>query len=55
MLTLVIFQVLMSRGDGFKENEAGVSSVLFYHAAIITHGECYLLILRQFKQYPLTK
>lgn len=32
----------MARGDGFKENEAGVSSVLFYHAAIITHGECRL-------------
>lgn len=29
----------MARGDDFKENTAGVSSVLFYHASIIIHGE----------------
>lgn len=30
----------MSRNDDtFKENPAGVSSMLFYHATIIIHGE----------------
>lgn len=30
----------MAREDGaFKENPAGISSVLFYHATIIIHGE----------------
>jgi hypothetical protein len=29
----------MGRGDKtFKENPAGISSVLFYHATIIVHG-----------------
>lgn len=32
----------MAREDGtFKENPAGVSSVLFYHATIIIHGESF--------------
>jgi hypothetical protein len=30
--------VLMSRGDEFEENPAGISSMLLYHASIITHG-----------------
>ena len=30
--------VLMSRGDDFEENPAGISSMLLYHASIITHG-----------------
>ena len=31
--------VLMARSDEtFKENPAGLSSVLFYHATIIIHG-----------------
>ena len=28
----------MARGDETKENPAGVSSMLFYHASIIIHG-----------------
>lgn len=32
--------VLMAREEGtFKENPAGVSSVLFYNATIIIHGK----------------
>lgn len=31
--------VLMARDDStFKENPAGISSMLFYHASIIIHG-----------------
>ena len=36
----LLFDLLMARGDkpgDFKENEAGVSSMLFYHATIIIH------------------
>ncbi|KAF4976448.1 hypothetical protein FZEAL_6886 [Fusarium zealandicum] len=34
----LLFDLLMARGDNdFKENEAGISSMLFYHAAIIIH------------------
>jgi len=30
----------MAREDGtFKENPAGISSMLFYHATIIIHGK----------------
>lgn len=29
----------MARGDDFGANEAGISSMLLYHASIITHGE----------------
>jgi len=35
-----LFDLLMARGDGendFKENPAGISSMLFYHASIIIH------------------
>ena len=36
-------EVLMARNDDtFKENPAGVSSVLFYHATIIIHGRIQL-------------
>ena len=35
---------LMARDyDNFKENPAGISSILFYHATIIIHGEPYHL------------
>jgi linoleate 10R-lipoxygenase len=34
----LLFDLLMARGEGdFKENPAGISSMLFYHAAIIIH------------------
>ncbi|CCX12338.1 heme peroxidase [Pyronema domesticum] len=33
----LLFDLLMSRGDDFSPNEAGISSMLFYHASIITH------------------
>ncbi|KAF7507317.1 hypothetical protein GJ744_010751 [Endocarpon pusillum] len=36
----LLFDLLMARGDNpgdFKENQAGVSSMLFYHASIIIH------------------
>ena len=36
----VLFDLLMARGDkhgDFKENKAGISSMLFYHASIIIH------------------
>ena len=36
----LLFDLLMARGDkpgDFKENKAGVSSILFYHASIIIH------------------
>lgn len=34
----LLFDLLMAREDGtFKENPAGISSVLFYHATIIIH------------------
>ena len=36
----LLFDLLMARGDkpgDFKENTAGVSSILFYHASIIIH------------------
>lgn len=37
---LISLAVLMSRDDkSFKENPAGISSVLFYHATIIVHGK----------------
>ncbi|KAH7311220.1 linoleate diol synthase [Stachybotrys elegans] len=32
-----LFDLLMARGDDFKENPAGISSMLFYHASIIIH------------------
>ncbi|MCJ1387116.1 hypothetical protein MMC17_010245 [Xylographa soralifera] len=34
----LLFDLLMARGeDTFKENPAGISSILFYHATIIVH------------------
>lgn len=34
----LLFDMLMARdGDNFKENPAGISSMLFYHASIIIH------------------
>jgi len=33
----LLFDLLMSRGDAFEPNEAGISSMLFYHASIIIH------------------
>ncbi|KAF8540122.1 heme peroxidase, partial [Trichophaea hybrida] len=33
----LLFDLLMSRGDAVKENPAGLSSMLFYHASIIIH------------------
>lgn len=41
MLTWIIQKkkVLMARGSSFEENPAGISSMLLYHASIITHGE----------------
>ncbi|KAI3317044.1 heme peroxidase [Xylariaceae sp. AK1471] len=34
----LLFDLLMAReGDTFKENPAGISSILFYHASIIIH------------------
>ncbi|KAI5850166.1 heme peroxidase [Morchella snyderi] len=33
----LIFDLLMSRGDTFDENPGGISSMLLYHASIITH------------------
>lgn len=40
LLTDNVRIVLLSRSDDtFKENPAGVSSVLFYHATIIVHGK----------------
>jgi hypothetical protein len=34
----LLFDLLMAREEGtFKENPAGISSVLFYHASIIIH------------------
>ena len=35
----LLFDMLMARDDkSFKENPAGISSMLFYHATIIIHG-----------------
>jgi len=39
LLLLTPSIVLMARGDNFKQNPAGISSVLFYHASIIIHGK----------------
>lgn len=33
----LLFDLLMARGGNFKQNPAGISSVLFYHASIIIH------------------
>jgi len=32
-----LFDLLMARGDSYQENPAGISSMLLYHASIITH------------------
>ncbi|KAI5804623.1 heme peroxidase [Peziza echinospora] len=32
-----LFDLLMSRGDDYETNPAGISSMLLYHASIITH------------------
>ena len=38
---LILFckTVLEARGDKFRKNEAGISSMFLYHAAIIIHGK----------------
>lgn len=38
LLVLTLSIVRMARGGNFKQNPAGISSVLFYHASIIIHG-----------------
>ena len=39
MANAVVIALMGRNYDTFKENPAGVSSILFYHATIIIHGE----------------
>ena len=41
-LTNIYLTVLQARGDNYRENQAGISSMFLYHATILIHGEtCY--------------
>ena len=52
MLTVLV--VLMARDDAtFKENPAGVSSMLFYHATIIIHGLYVSVVMVALAKYVL--
>lgn len=46
----LLFDLLMARtDDSFKENPAGLSSVMFYHATIIIHGKAMAMTWKNVK------